>query len=70
MAELVFVLAYDMDKKRWRSADEMTLRIGGTVHETEKIGEFRYLDYDNAGEVDADFECQEALSKFLQGENG
>lgn len=67
MAELVFVLAYDMDKKLWRSADEMTLRLGGTVQEN---GELRYLDYDNGEEVDTDFECQEALTRFLQEANG
>lgn len=67
MAELVFVLAYDMDKKLWRSADEMTLRLGGTVQEN---GELRYLDYDNGEEVDADFGCQEVLTEFLQKENG
>jgi len=67
MAELVFVLAYDMDKKLWRSADEMTLRLGGTVQEN---GELRYLNYDNGEEVDTDFDCQEALTRFLQEENG
>lgn len=68
MAELVFVLAYDMDKKLWRSADEITVRLGGTVQEDD--GEIRYLDYDNGEEVDTDFDCQETLTRFLQEANG
>jgi hypothetical protein len=69
--EIYYLLCYDVDKKKWASADDMlgSLTKGqGQVLEGEgEKGKFRPLE--EGLEADIDFDNTEALSEFIRSQN-
>ena len=69
--EIYYLLCYDVDTKKWASADDMlgSLTKGqGQVLEGEgEEGKFRPLE--EGLEADIDFDNTEALSEFIRSQN-
>lgn len=69
--EIYYLLCYDVDKKKWASADDMlgslTKGQGQVLEGEENEGKFRPLE--EGLEADIDFDNTEALSEFIRSQN-
>lgn len=75
MAEIHFLLCFDTETKKWKAADEA---LGGFFTdgfvwdgaEDGSEGRWRTLNYDDAVEVDLEYEASEQIGSLLKKLNG
>jgi hypothetical protein len=69
--EIYYLLCYDVDTKKWASADDMlgalTKNQGQVLEGEGEEGKFRPLE--EGLEMDIDFDNVEALSEFIRNQN-
>ena len=73
MVEIHYLIAYNTETKKWISADEALgswFRNGPVWEGSHEDGKWRFLDYDNAIEMDTEYEASETIGKVLKQLNG
>lgn len=73
MAEIHYLICYDTEAKKWKSADEALgswFKNGPVWEGSHEDGNWRLLDYDDGMEMDTEYECSEAVGKILKELNG
>ena len=73
MAEIHYLICYDTETKKWKSADEALgswFKNGPVWEGSHEDGKWRLLDYSDGVEMDMEYECSETVGKVLKELNG